>query len=260
MSVVTPENRLLGINAPLPPTFALIRHIAEFLRWRFSLLPQGAYRFVESDGVDDRSDIHISADVPIRPNIVGQRPAITVFRSAAQFQGLGIGDLGHVDLASGVKMRMDVIPTNLMVAVLSREPVEAEILAFHCLNEISAFRDAIIKEAKIILYLGNRPTVSPPSPAGALVDGVDHDWTAVVVGFPTYLKYQHVIEPLNLPFVSGVDATLTTEEALIQRAPAVDPLQGTATMQATGGAGLPQTPTDEANSTQPLVLPIEARQ
>lgn len=228
---VIPESAVLGNGAPLAPTFAIVHHITNFLQWRFSLLPQGTYRFVQTDNAsDERSDIHISADIPIRPDVVGQRPAITVFRSGAQLQGLSIGDLGHLNMATGAKTHMDLIPTNVMVAVCSREPVEAEGLAFHCLQEISAFRDSIIKALPILLYIGNRPSISAPSPAGALVESVDTDWTAVIVSFPAYLKFHHTIEPLNVPIVSGVSAAMTLATADVPNV-GTAPLQGTSVMQ-----------------------------
>jgi hypothetical protein len=270
ISPTTPEG--LGGSA-FPPTFQMTRHILSFLKWRFSSLPPGSYQWKpETEDSPDQtgSEVFMAADTPIRPEVVGQRPAITVLRSHAAFQGAGIGDLGHVDLATGATLKMDIIPTNLMINVLSRLPVEAERLAWFCAEQVWSYREAIIKSEpnKIFLYLGQRPSISPPTPAGSLVaDTTDFEWCAVVVAFPVYLQHSTTLVPLNRPVVKHIGFT-----AAVERAPAaVEPvvlLQGTATMQApqsvsskvaaiNGTASLPQTGPSEAQSDVPLTVEID---
>lgn len=262
MTVTAPEHAL-----PLPPWAALVRHVTDFLRWQFSMMPSGAYRFVDNEGaVDQRSEIWMGSEFPIRSETPGARPAITVFRSAAQFNGISIGDLGFVDLAGGKKMLTDLVPLNLMVGVLARQSLEAEALAGAVTQLIFAYREIIIRTMPNLLYLGNRPTISPPSPPGQLVEaGKCEDWTAVMICFPAYVNFKLTIEPLNRGFLSAVGVNLTTTTPRPFQ-PGVVPLQGTAIMQppppadpSTGGA-LPQTPSDEAESTsEPLTVTIEAR-
>lgn len=270
MSGPVPESQWLGRQAP---TWSLVRHITDFLQWRFSQLPPGAYRYAarQDGGVDESSEIHISASFPIRPDVIGMRPALTVFRSNAQFQGIGLGDRGFIDMASGAEMRADIIPLTLMVGVLSRLPVEAETLAFHVADQISGFRTPIIKTLPELFYIGNRPSLSTPSPPGAMVSGPDVDWTAVIVSFPAFLSYKHVVTPLNRPIVQGFDATIRTEDAQVVRPAPIVPLQGTSLGQPAPsppppspigpsiGAELPQTPSPEAHSTEPLSIKIEVR-
>lgn len=267
----TPEGYLSG--AAYPPTFQVVRHVIDFLKWRFSLLPAGAYRWdPESDGSPEQSgsEIFISADTPIMPEKVGQRPAITVLRSTAAFQGVGIGDVAFNDLATGAVVRMDIIPTTVMVNVLSRLPVEAEKLGWFVLEQIWAFRDAIIRSEPSILYTGNRPSLSPPSPAGSLVaPSTDVEWSVVVVSFPTFLQHATTTLPLNKRIVKGFTTTMTTVDPSAGAQPKpVSLLQGTAVMQpiqpesdrnaaTTDSAALPQTGQDEASSTEPLTVTIK---
>ena len=249
------------------PSYSFVAHLCDFLQWRFSLLPAGAYRYVRApDGaVDNTSEIHISMDFPIRPDIVNQRPAITVFRSGIQFQGLSLGDLAYYDPTSGAKSRVDLAPTTMMVAVLSRVPVETEFLAMFVHQQLSAFRDAIVQSFPDVLSFGQRASLSPPSPPGALVQSTDVDWTAVILSFPTYLTDKHIITPLNKPIVDEISLTLTTDTPQPKKIGTV-PLQGTAIMQpalSSPSAGQvvvsqPETSTAESQSS-PLSIKIEVR-
>jgi hypothetical protein len=191
------------------PLFQVVRHFVSFLKWRFSLLPQGSYRFdaeTENTPEQKNSEIFIGADTPIRSDVVGKRPAITVLRTQAAFSGLGIGDLAFRDLATGGHSRMDLVPTNIMINCLSQEPVEAEMLADFCRQQVSAFREEIVKASNgLLLYTGSKPMLSAPSPAGSLVDTVEDDWRVVVVSFPTYIQDVIHVLPLNKKILNGVN-------------------------------------------------------
>lgn len=263
-------------GAGFPPTFQMTRHILSFLKWRFASLPAGSYQWKpETEDSPDQtgSEVFIAADTPIRPEVVGQRPAITVLRSHAAFQGSGLGDHGYTDLATGAVVKMDIIPTNLMINVLSRLPVEAERLAWFCAEQIWTYREAIIKAEpnKIFLYLGQRPSISPPTPAGSLVsDSVDFEWCAVVVAFPVYLQHSTTLMPLNRPVVKQLSVTASLPATPSAPEAPVVLLQGTSVMQPEPGVSprvaeansdpsLPQTGADEAQSSVPLTVEIEIR-
>lgn len=259
-----------------PPTYQLIRHVISFLKWRFSKLPAGAYQWkpeTESSPDQAGSEVFISADTPINPQQVGQRPAITVSRGGASFQGVGQGDWAFTDFATGSKVRMDIIPTMLIINVLSKLPVEAEKLAWFCLEQIWTFREEITKTEPCIFNLGAKPSIMPPSPAGALVESTDFEWSVVVVSFPTYLQHSTSKLPLNQKIVGGVTVNggvIPQATAIAAAIPAaqISPLQGTAIHQPVltpssvaaalrPGAVLPQTGVDEAQSVLPLMLTIE---
>lgn len=267
----TPEGQIVGVGQ-YSPFFDAVRHVISFLKWRFSKLPQGSYRYdIESEGPEQKnSEIYIGADTPLRTETVGKRPAITVLRSQVVGAGLGLGDLAFVDLATGSKVRMDMYPTNIMINVLSTEPVEAEGIAWFIMDQISAFRDEICAASKgLILYMGSRPMASPPSPAGSLVDTTEMEWTTVVLSYPCYLQRATTMMPLNKPIISGININATTNTPAAASEPVVQ-LQGTAVLQPSQtaadraaatvvGADLPQTGQDEAQSSQPLTVKIQTR-
>ena len=274
----TPEGYLQGQH--FPPTFELVRHIISFLKWRFSTLPTGAYHWdpdSEASPEQSGSEIFISADTPIKPQIVGKRPAITVMRSAATFQGVGIGDLAFVDLQTGAQVRMDLIPTNLMINILSRMPVEAEQLAWFVQEQIFTFREEIVKSMPRLLYTGAKASLSAPSPAGALVDSTDFEWCVVVVSFPAYLQSSTTKLPLNKKILKSVGVSARTGDPSGRLDPTRgnSPLQGTAVGQEVqppasraaasrgsgsfGGSDLPQDGQDEAQYSEPLTVTIETK-
>jgi len=241
-----------------------VRHFIHFLQWRFSKLPPGAY-FWSPDEQDN--EIHISGDVPIDPVKIGQRPAITVLRGHAAWNGMGLNDQAFVDLQTGAKAYMDIVPTTVMINALARIDVEAEGLAEFCAHLIRAFREPIISASNgLILYCGQRIAISPPSPPGSLVggDSPDGEWSVSVVSVPVYLQTLDSRWPLNKPVLRTFGARLRAQ-GRPPRPPAIVQLQGTAVNQPEAdvsatpapGGDLPQSNGTEAPSTEPLEVIIK---
>lgn len=198
-----------------PPTVRAVRHLISFLQWRFSLLPLGAYHWSPEDedspdGVS--SEIYISGDTPLPARAVGDRPAVTVLRSQLAFQGVGMGDVLHHDLATGGKTYSDLLPTTFAINVVSRLAMVAERLAWFVHDQIFTMREEIVRTEKSIVYLGARATLAPPSPAGALVDSVESDWIAVALYLPVYLQHRTSFIPLNVPVVNKIGVKLQANE------------------------------------------------
>jgi len=194
------------------PLVAAQDQLISFLKWRFAQLPAGSYQWKpETESAQDQtgSEVFIAAETPVQSEHIGQRPAITVMRSSAVFQGTGLNDRVYTDWKTGSTTRMDIVPLNLMVCALSRIPVEAEKLAWFAAKSVFDFREEIIKNAAgLFLYLGQRQNFAVPTPAGALVsDASEHEWTAVIVGIPAYLNESSTIHPLNKRILSGVRFT-----------------------------------------------------
>lgn len=200
---VSPEYALGSMDPRfLPIELRATRHIIDFLKWRFSLLPTGTYRWnPETEDTQEQveSEIFIGADTPIKTTIVGQRPAITVLYSTSAFQGVGIGDLAFHDLNTGAKAYMDLVPTTLCIAVLCRVGFVAAKLAGFVREQIFTLREEIVKTEHCILYVGTKPVVSPPSPASSFVDTEKEDWSVVSITMPMYLQVTTSKMPLNKP-------------------------------------------------------------
>jgi hypothetical protein len=177
-----------------------IRHIMDFLKWRFSLLPFGAFRWVpetEAEMEQAGSEIYIGADTPFRHTLLNGRPAVTVFRGPLAAQGLGIGDLAYHDLATGAQTRMDLYPTTLSINVLARNGIVAERLGEFIETQIFSLRNEITRTEPCILNIGARAMLSPPGPAGKLIDTTAESWSAVSLSMPLYLQRAVTSAPLN---------------------------------------------------------------
>lgn len=197
--------------ANYPPTVRIVRHLVSFLQWRFSLLPIGAYHWAPEDETSAEgvtaSEIYISGDTPLPGRAVGERPAITILRSQLGFQGVGIGDMLHHDWQSGGKQYLDLLPTTIVINVLSRLAFVAERLAWFVQEQVFCLREELVRNEPCLLSMGARTTMAPPSPAGALVESAESDWMVVALYLPVYLQHRAGFVPINVPVVDAVDVT-----------------------------------------------------
>jgi hypothetical protein len=256
------------------PLIAIQRVFVSFIRGLFAQVPAGGPYHWQEPSQDhsldqEGSSIWIGTDTPINPEIVGIRPAITVSRGPAAFHGLGLGDKAFIDWQTGGVSKMDMLPTTVSINVLSRFPFEAEQLAWFVGKHIWSLRDELLRGNTFALYLGNRPSFSPPSPAGSLIGGpeTEHNWVVVNINFPVYLQHLEVSVPLNRPILGEV-VVVATAQGPRPRVRSRVPLQGTSVNQpAQTSAGttssdappgsLPQSGSDEAQSTEPLTVQIK---
>lgn len=256
----SPETYLSGDQ--YPPQYELIRIITSFLKAMFARLPVGSYRY--SDNEAD-TEIWISADTPINPTKVGQRPAITVLRAHMAYQGIGIGDRAHVDWRTGQRVEVDIVPTTILVNVLSQLPVEAERLAYFAVKQIRGYREEIIRAMPRLINIGPRPGISAPSPAGTLVDSTEHEWSVVVVSFPVFLNDVLTITPLNKKILQSMQTTVTTSSGVTAPVKPLAGLQGTSVAQVqqssadrAAALSLPlNTPSEAESSSEPLTVIIK---
>ena len=221
------------------------RVLVRFLQGLHAHCPVGAYRWApEQPEAQDHagSEIWIGSDNPINPDVVGDRPAVTVLRGPGSFQGVGIGDLAFVDMRTGSEVLMDILPVTVTVNVLSRVPAEAEGLAEFEAEHIWILRKLIVKNEEGIMYIGNRLNVSPPTPAGSLVGpDTEHNWVVCSVMVPVYLQKSMVRMPLNKRVLNRADVTMTAGK-LPSREPEKVLVQGSAVLQPK--IQVPQPPTD----------------
>lgn len=253
------------------PLLHVQRRVVQFLQGLFAQAPPGSYQWKpESLGSPEQKDseIFIGHDTPIYPNVVGQRPAITVMRGSGQFSQLGIGARAFTDLRTGGVVKMDLVPTTVIVNVLSQNALEAETLAWVVAQHLWIFSEEIVRDEEMFHDI-RQPTISAPSPAGSLVAAdTGANWVVVVVSMAAYLNFSMTKVPYNTGprtgVLQGVTTTLQTTTPQDPPQTAV-PLQGTAVMQpripsnpeAFGSAALPSTGGEEAQSTEPLKVVIK---
>lgn len=234
------------------PLVRLQRVAIKFVRELFQDCPPGAYHWEPSKGSQDQegSEIWIGGEYPVNPSHVGKRPAVVVGRGPAAFQGIGIGDQAFFDQTTGGFVKMDMMPVTLTVSVLSKVATEAEELGFFIMKYMWSLRAEMMKGNNFIMYMGQRPSISPPTPPGALLGGpqADSDWVAVTVSFPVFLQHMEVVVPLNKPILQEVTFTATVERPTPPTP--MSAFLGTSAV----GAALPQTDSSEAQSAELLTV------
>lgn len=192
------------------PWVRATRTIVTFLQWRFSLSTKGNYKWSPHSGnaagtSGQLSEIFIGASLPIDPEEVGRRPAITVQRGPGSYQGVGIGDRAVYDVSIEDRVYLDLLPCTMNIHVLSRIPMEAEGLAFFVDTQIRGHRMDIMAKCKDIHSFGARASFTPPTGAGSLVSGAsDVEWTAVTLSYPTYLSSRIQVQRKNLQYAEGI--------------------------------------------------------
>lgn len=262
------------------PFVQIVRRTIEFLQGLHAQCPPGSYRWCPGELTnpdENESEIWIGADNPVSSDLIGKRPAITVLRGAASFQGVGIGDRAFYDAKTGGMVKMDILPVTLMINVLSRFPLEAEQLAWFEMQHIWALREELMRNQSGIMYTGQRPSISPPTPAGSLIaPDTEHNWTVVSVSFPTYLQHSTTTIPTGRPILREMQVSGLTPSPPTSRAQGVEVVQGTALSQPIASvptispdpsavptsptgkplAALPQTGPNEGESTEPSGVQI----
>lgn len=258
------------------PLVRVQRVMVSFIRGLFAQCPPGAYHWdpeTLSNPLQEGSELWIGTESPVDPEIVARRPAIVVGRGPAAFHGIGLGDQAYTDLATGAHVKMDMIPTTISINVLSRVPMEAEELAWFVIKHIWNLRDELMRGNSFILYMGQRPSLPPPSPAGSLVGGpeTEHNTVTVSMTMPVYLQHMEVAMPLNKEVLRNFEVVMVvTANGPRQRLRPRRALSGTAVLQPDPGravtrpaslvlsteapATLPQTGSDEAQSSEPLTV------
>jgi hypothetical protein len=224
MTAVTPASQDYAIQQNLvsqyPPTLRALRTVIAFIQSRFALLPVGAYHWQPEDPDSmegSRSEIYIAGDTPLPTQAVGDRPAITVLRSQLQFQGAGIGDVAYHDWRTGAKAYMDLLPTTFSINVLSRLAFVAERLAFFVQDQLFTLREEIVRADKCIFALGQRNSMSAPSPAGALIDSTESDWIAVSIFMPVYLQHTTSFLPINVPTIEKINVDVRPKGVVLNK-------------------------------------------
>ncbi len=206
--MITPDpsqsiNKVDPCSYPVP--VRAVYHILNFLKWRFSLLPVGAYHWVPGSDMKEEqpgSEIFLTTDTPVRSTVLNSRPGITVLRGGIVHQGMGIGNLMHADPRTGGRSYLDLMPVTVIANVLSRLPFVAERLAGFVDEQIFTFSEEIVKTEPAFVYCGQRASISAPSPAGTLVDEVKPGWCVVSVAIPVFMQIRTSKMPLNRPVLN----------------------------------------------------------
>lgn len=169
MSVVNanrgPRDTGLGED---PLRYALTLYVG-FLQGIFNFLPDESGAHWEPD--QENSQISITAETPLKAEVVSRRPAITVLMTPTQTMGLGINNVVEQTLSTNEKLYSDLESGHFAVYCLANGDIKAKWLAQIVRNATRAHRNLL--ESPRGFHAIGRPQIgiNSPSPPGALING-----------------------------------------------------------------------------------------
>lgn len=191
-----------------------------FIQGLFHAAPVGAYHWEPGES----SEIVITDENPIKPEIIGVRPCISVTRGPVQFFSLGLDDMLSYNFQTGQKNKSVIVPGTVTINCCSRVDIECDRLAFIVAEQLWANREILMKLG--FFEIGRQPSIGAPTPAGSIISGDNGDeWYVVSVTCPFQFTRTTSVTPLGAKIVQGINLSLQ------------------AALRATGGScGVPSTP------------------
>lgn len=186
-----------------------LRHVRvlfiTFVQGLFQAAPKGCYHWVDDE---ETSDIIITNENRIDPEILNKRPVITFTRGPIQFYSLGIDDRVNYDFALDKKRKGVLVPGTMTINCVSRVGLEAEDLAWVVAEHIWLLRDLLMKAG--FFEIGRNPQIGSPSPAGSIITNDQGDeYTAVPITVPFQFARDSSFTPLGKQIVNNIRQQLT---------------------------------------------------
>lgn len=193
-----------------------------FVQGIFSFSPRGAYHW---DKDMENSDIVITAESPLNPETVGQRPGITFTRAPVGFFQLGFDDMLAYDFATGQKQKSMLVPGTMVINCCSRNDIESEHIAWVTAEHLWLLRDLMMKAG--FYDVGRNLQISSPSPAGKIVANDQGDeWFCTTITSPFHFYRTSAFTPLNQNVVQEIGLRLTAQPPRVLGTKVPDPMPG----------------------------------
>ena len=175
-----------------------------FVQGLFATAPEGSYRWVPDD---ENTEIYITNENVIQPEVVEKLPAINFVRGPIQFYNLGLDDLEAYDFALGRKTKGVLLPGTMTVNCCSRVDLESEHLAFVVADHIWLLRDLLLKAG--FFETGRGIQVGAPSSAGSIIGNDRGDeFYCTPVSVPFQFARLSSFTPLGLQVVNNIEQNL----------------------------------------------------
>lgn len=176
------------------PLNYMVKAFICFLQTIYEVAPSGYFRWTPNP---EESEIVITEENPIHVEAVDQRPVLSVIMGPTRFNGSSLDDLVNVSARDAKEIHTDLLPGTITINCVSRVPQEARFLAWNNARTIWALRKQFIRETHIH-EVGRNISISPVSPAGALVAGdTEGEWHSVSVSCPFFLQWTDSVTPLK---------------------------------------------------------------
>lgn len=177
-----------------------------FVQGLFAASPRGDFHW-EPELQD--TEIVITAEAPIKLDVIGMRPAIAFTRAPVGFFHLGFDDMDQYDFRTDRKVKSLLIPGTMVINCVSRNDLESEHIAWVVAEHIWLLRDLMMKQG--FYDIGRNIQVGSPSAPGAIVagDGADECFCTPVTS-PYHFNRTSARTPLGTGVVNSVQLALST--------------------------------------------------
>ena len=195
-----------------------------FLHGLFEAQDPGCFKWDPS--LED-TELVITDEAPLRLDVVGKRPGITVVRGPVRWGQTSLDEMQKLDQVTGAKQKTDLLPGTISINCCSQVDLESEYIAWVVANHVWLLRELFMKHTKIH-ELGRGISIGSPSPAGAIVSGdTECEWICTTVQVPFHLQvYGRVTPQQNL--IQNIEMRMSIRgEVQAQQTPVRDQLRGT---------------------------------
>ena len=181
---------------------------AAFVQGLFGAAPPGTFHWSLDN---DRTEIFITGETPIKTDHIGTRPAISFTRGPIQFYSLGMDDMLRYQFSTGQKTKSILIPGVMSINCCSRNQLESEKIAWIVAEHLWLLRERLIG-SDLFYEIGRQPQLSSPSSAEGIVAGDNADeWYATVVSSPFQFPRMSQYTPLNKQVVQSIELQIRAQ-------------------------------------------------
>ena len=161
------------------------RGYTAFLQALFASRPPGQLRWSFDD---EESEILITGETPVNIDTPHKRPIISIVRGQSLWDSTSRDGLQSLSLTTSDKTFTDTASGTMVLNCLSKEPVEAQYIAWICFTHIRIFKEVIQKYGRLHA-ISNQLQIGPVTPPGQVVRGSSSsEWRLVQVYSPFQVR------------------------------------------------------------------------
>lgn len=191
----------------------------KFIQGLFASAPVGCYRWTDDD---ENTELYITGEEQIDPDVVQKRPAISFIRGPIQFYSLGMDDMESYEFDTGKKTKGVLLPGTMTINVCSRNSLESEQVAFVVADHIWLLRGLLMKQG--MFEVGRGIQIGSPTKAGSIIAKDQGDeYYCTPVSVPYQLSRLSSVTPLGQQIAKNIQQNLNVRgppRVLSQGAPA----------------------------------------
>jgi len=176
------------------PVLQLRKTVLGFLQGLFEEAEVSCFRWHES--LED-TEIVITDEFPLKLDVVGKRPAITLVRGAMSWNKTSIGEMLSLNMANDQKKRSDLVSGTISINCCARDDLESEYIALIVARHLWIL-GPLLQKGTPIHEIGRGVQLGSPSPAGAIVVGdTEGEWINTPVTTPYFIQETNSVQPLG---------------------------------------------------------------